>query len=136
LVGTIALEFSGKPERRHFGSVIGVYVMPVARRLGAGAALVRAALTLARPRSELKLLRLTVNEGNAPAIALYESMGLSAWGVEPMAMCRTARRWMSGAGMPATSCFWHGRDGKTGASTRPGQPWPEPGRTLPWRRSM
>ena len=84
LVGTVALEYSAKPKTQHSALVIGMYVRPAARRLGAGARLMQAAIAAARARPGLRVLRLTVTQGNEAAIRLYESVGFSTWGVEPM----------------------------------------------------
>ena len=86
LIGTVALEFSAKPKTRHSALVIGMYVKPAGRRLGAGRALMQAVGAEARSRPELRVLRLTVTEGNAAAIRLYTSAGFAAWGVEPQAI--------------------------------------------------
>ncbi len=86
LVGTVAVEYSAKPKTRHSALMLGMYVRPAARGQGAGQALVQAAIAAARQRSEVLTLRLTVTEGNAPAIRLYERAGFVAWGVEPRAI--------------------------------------------------
>jgi ribosomal protein S18 acetylase RimI-like enzyme len=86
LVGTVALEFSAKPKTQHKAVVIGMYVAPAARVHGAGRALLRAAIDHARARQGLRLLTLTVTEGNEPAIELYRSAGFQAFGVEPLAI--------------------------------------------------
>ena len=86
LVGTVALEFSAKPKTRHSALVIGMYVMPPVRGLGAGALLMQAAKAAAAARPEVRLLRLTLTEGNEPAQRLYESAGFLSWGVEPQAI--------------------------------------------------
>lgn len=86
LVGTVAIEYSAKPKTRHSALVIGMYVKPAARRLGVGAMLMRAAMIAAQARPELRMLRLTVTEGNEPAVRLYQSVGFSAWGTEPLAI--------------------------------------------------
>lgn len=86
LVGTVALEFSAKPKTRHKALVIGMYVAPAVRGLGAGRALLEAAVDHARARGSIALLTLTVTEGNAPAIQLYRGAGFQAFGVEPLAI--------------------------------------------------
>ena len=63
-----------------------MYVEPSARRLGAGAMLMQAAISVARAQPGLRMLRLTVTQGNEAALRLYESVGFSAWGVEPLAI--------------------------------------------------
>jgi len=90
LVGTVAIEYSAKPKTRHSALVIGMYVKPAARRLGVGAMLMRAAMIAAQARPELRMLRLTVTEGNEPAVRLYQSVGFTAWGTEPLAIYTTA----------------------------------------------
>jgi ribosomal protein S18 acetylase RimI-like enzyme len=86
LVGTVTVEFSAKPKTRHKAHLIGMFVRQDCRGIGAGAALLDAALEEARHRSEVLAITLTVTEGNAAAIALYESRGFEAFGVEPMAI--------------------------------------------------
>jgi ribosomal protein S18 acetylase RimI-like enzyme len=86
LVGTVGLEFSSKPKTRHKAQLIGMYVMDSCRGQGLGRRLVDAALTHARQQGGMALVTLTVTEGNAPAIALYESVGFRSFGVEPMAI--------------------------------------------------
>ena len=63
-----------------------MFVLESARGLGAGKALVLAALNAARQRPGTLVATLTVTEGNAPAIRLYESCGFQVFGVEPMAI--------------------------------------------------
>ena len=86
LFGAVALQYSAKPKTRHSALVIGMYVKPPARRLGTGVLLMQAVVAAARSRPGLRILRLTVTEGNESAIRLYESVGFSAWGVEPQAI--------------------------------------------------
>jgi ribosomal protein S18 acetylase RimI-like enzyme len=86
LVGTATVEFSTKPKTRHKAHLVGMFVEESHRRLGAGAKLVEASLGAARARPEARLLTLTVTEGNAPAVCLYERFGFRPFGVEPMAI--------------------------------------------------
>jgi RimJ/RimL family protein N-acetyltransferase len=86
LVGTVALKFSAKPKTRHSVLLIGMYVREEARGKGVGWALLGAALAHASQRSGVQIVTLTVTEGNAPAVRLYERAGFQAWGVEPMAI--------------------------------------------------
>ncbi|MBI5256042.1 MAG: GNAT family N-acetyltransferase [Burkholderiales bacterium] len=86
LVGSVALEYAAKPKTRHKGHVIGMYVAAPGRGRGAGRALLQAAIQHARQRPGVRLLTLTVTEGNAPALRLYEAAGFVTFGVEPMAI--------------------------------------------------
>jgi len=86
LVGTVALEFSAKPKTRHKAHVIGMYVAPATRGTGAGRALLGAAVEWAKAKEGVRMLTLTVTEGNEPAVNLYSAAGFQAFGVEPMAI--------------------------------------------------
>ena len=86
LVGTVTVKFAAKPKTKHKALLIGVFVLESARGLGAGRALVNAALGAARQRSGTLVVTLTVTEGNSPAIRLYESCGFQVFGIEPMAI--------------------------------------------------
>jgi RimJ/RimL family protein N-acetyltransferase len=86
LVGTVALEFAAKPKTRHKALVIGMYVVPQARGTGAARGLLAEALAFAQQRPGIRLVTLTVTEGNEPAIRLYRQAGFQAWGVEPEAI--------------------------------------------------
>jgi ribosomal protein S18 acetylase RimI-like enzyme len=90
LVGTVAIEFASKPKTRHKAHVIGMFVSEAARRLGAGKALLQAALSAASARPGVLVVTLTVTEGNLPAVALYESSGFKTFGIEPMAISTPA----------------------------------------------
>lgn len=86
LIGTVALEFSAKPKTKHKALVIGMYVRQAARGSGAGRALLDAAIEEARGREGIRLLTLTVTQGNEPAIRLYLAAGFEVFGTEPMAI--------------------------------------------------
>ena len=86
LVGTVALEFSSKPKTKHKSLLIGMYVLESYRGKSVGRQLVGAAIAYAEARPGLVLVTLTGTEGNAPAIALYESAGFRVFGVEPLAI--------------------------------------------------
>lgn len=86
LIGTVTVEFSAKPKTRHKALLIGMFVHESTRGLGAGKALVHAALAAAAERPGVQVVTLTVTEGNAPAIALYEACGFKTFGIEPMAI--------------------------------------------------
>lgn len=86
LIGSVTVEFSTKPKTRHKAKLIGMFVHASFRGLGAGAALVQAALQAARARPEVRVVTLTVTEGNASAVNLYMRHGFQTFGVEPMAI--------------------------------------------------
>lgn len=86
LVGTVTIEFSTKPKTRHKAKLIGMFVHESCRGLGAGENLVHAALDAARARPDVRVVTLTVTEGNTPAVNLYERCGFRPFGVEPMAI--------------------------------------------------
>ena len=90
LIGSVALEFSAKPKTKHKAHVIGMYVAPAARGTGAGRALMQAVVARARAQAGVRVLNLTVTEGNGPAVHLYQSAGFQAFGVEPMAILTPA----------------------------------------------
>jgi RimJ/RimL family protein N-acetyltransferase len=90
LVGTVALEYSAKHKTRHSALLIGMYIQTAWRRAGAARALLSAAIASAAARPEIQSVRLTVTEGNEPAIRLYQSVGFVAWGTEPQAIRTSA----------------------------------------------
>lgn len=86
LVGTVAVEALRPLKTRHKAHVVGMYVAPGCRALGAGRRLMQALLDHVQAHPSIQMLTLTVTEGNAGAIRLYESMGFQAFGTEPMAI--------------------------------------------------
>ncbi|MEY2689740.1 MAG: hypothetical protein RL375_3939 [Pseudomonadota bacterium] len=86
LVGTVAIEFETRVKVRHKAHLVGMYVAPTGRGLGTGQALLQAAITHARARAGVKLVHLTVTDGNEAAIALYTRAGFRRFGLEPMAI--------------------------------------------------
>ena len=90
LVGTVALEFSAKPKTRHKALVVGMYVLPPSRGKGSARALLQAAVQFCKQRGDIRAIQLEVTEGNAPAVTLYESLGFTAYGLEPMAVLTPA----------------------------------------------
>src|SRR5205823_5379248 len=83
---TVTIEFAARPKTRHKALLIGMFVEESARGQGAGRTLVNAALDAAAARPGVQVITLTVTEGNALAISLYESCGFKSFGVEPMAI--------------------------------------------------
>ena len=86
LAGVAGLSFESRPKLRHKAALFGLYVHASARKRGLGRRLVDAALDSARERSGIKVVQLTVTEGNRAAHALYEACGFVAFGVEPLAV--------------------------------------------------
>ena len=86
LVGTVALEFSLKPKTKHKALIVGMYVLPSGRGKGSARALMGSAIQFCASRLDIRAIQLEVTEGNAPAVNLYQSLGFTAYGVEPMAV--------------------------------------------------
>jgi len=86
LIGTVALEYATKPKTRHSALILGMYVKPEHRSNGVGRALMAAAIEAADTRPEVLVLTLTLTEGNAPALRLYQSVGFEVWGTQPVAI--------------------------------------------------
>src|SRR6266513_4908553 len=86
LAGAAGLSFESREKIRHKGTLFGMYVPPRFRGLGLGRQLVVAALEYARSRTGIKIVQLTVTQGNASAEALYRSCGFVQFGVEPFAV--------------------------------------------------
>ena len=86
LVGAAGLSVEGRIKSRHKATLFGMYVAPAARSLGVGRHLVEAVLAAARARAGLRVVQLTVTEGNDAARGLYERCGFRGFGVEPMAV--------------------------------------------------
>ncbi len=85
LVGMVALDCPSRAKQRHKGTVVAMYVAREAAGRGLGRELLRALITHA-PTIGLTDLVLTVTEGNASAIRLYEDAGFIAFGTEPRAI--------------------------------------------------
>jgi ribosomal protein S18 acetylase RimI-like enzyme len=90
LVGTVAVEYSVKPKLKHAASIIGMYVHESARGKGIGRALLLAAMRHASQRPGIEIATLTVTEGNAAAVRLYESAGFHTWGIQPRAIATSS----------------------------------------------
>ncbi|MDQ0071619.1 RimJ/RimL family protein N-acetyltransferase [Variovorax boronicumulans] len=86
LVGAAGLSVEDRERARHKATLFGMSVMASARRAGFGRRLVQAVLDHARSHGGLRLVQLTVTEGNAAAQTLYERCGFQVFGVEPLAM--------------------------------------------------
>jgi len=90
LAGVVGLSFEQREKVRHKATLFGMYVRPRFRGQGIGRQLVQSALKHARERPAVLVVQLTVTEGNAPAVSLYESCGFVPFGVEPLAVAVTS----------------------------------------------
>lgn len=86
LAGVAGLSFEQRAKVRHKASLFGMYVPAGYRGRGLGRRLVHAVLAGARDRPGVRLIQLTVTQGNTGAQGLYESCGFTAFGVEPFAV--------------------------------------------------
>ena len=84
IVGMIGFKQESGPKSAHKGFIWGFYVEPSSRKYGVGTALVSAVLKAAR--GVVEQVTLSVVEGNADAIALYERLGFRRFGTEPRAL--------------------------------------------------
>ena len=84
LAGAAGLLFEPREKSRHKANLFGMYVAPAARQSGFGRQLVLGLLA----HEGVKLVQLTVTEGNHAAQALYERCGFAAFGVEPFAIAQ------------------------------------------------
>lgn len=100
LMGAVALEYSARPKTRHKAVVVGMYIAPSARGRHVGRKLLHAAMEAARARGGVRVLTLTVTEGNEPALRLYHSAGFQVFGTEPMAI-------LTLSGYRAKVHMWH-----------------------------
>ena len=86
LVGCAGLLTETRTKTRHKATLVGMFVAPEAEGRGLGLALVQAVLAAARARPGVRVVTLTVTEGNARAEGLYARCGFVRFGVEPLAM--------------------------------------------------
>jgi ribosomal protein S18 acetylase RimI-like enzyme len=87
LVGLAAWHREEMRKMHHKGFVWGVFIAPSHRGQGLARRLLEAVIALARRADGILQLNLTAAAGNAPALALYESLGFVAYGREPAAIC-------------------------------------------------
>lgn len=90
LCGQVAMERETRMKVRHKAHLVGMFVAPGHGGRGLGEQLVRTALDDARAQG-VYLVVLTVTQGNARAVALYERCGFRSFGIEPGAI-RTGGR--------------------------------------------
>lgn len=85
-VGAAGLTCERCERASHKATLVGMYVHPDFRGLGAARALVRAILEEARATPVIEVIQLTVTTTNAPAVRLYEACGFRTLGTEPFAV--------------------------------------------------
>jgi ribosomal protein S18 acetylase RimI-like enzyme len=85
LYGTVGLERERRAKNRHKGTVVAMYVAMEVTAQGVARAMLAALLGHARARG-VESLVLTVTEGNAAALQLYEAAGFRSFGIEPDAI--------------------------------------------------
>lgn len=83
LVGSAGVLRNTKVKFRHTAFIWGVYVTPTCRGQGLSRRIMLAAIETARGWPGVAAVRLGVSAKSARAKALYESLGFSAWGIEP-----------------------------------------------------
>lgn len=86
LVGAAGLSVEAREKARHKSTLFGMVVASAYRGHGLGLLLVQAVLDHAASQPQLRLVQLTVTQGNASAQALYQRMGFVEFGVEPLAV--------------------------------------------------
>jgi len=86
LAGVAGLSFETRAKARHKATLFGMYVPSTFRKSGIGKALVLGVLEQARQREGVRLVQLTVTQGNDLAQGLYERCGFIQYGVEPFAV--------------------------------------------------
>lgn len=86
LAGMAGVLRTAGAKRQHRAFIWGMYVVPEARRMGAGRALLEAAVAQARAWPGIVQVHLSVTEAATAARRLYESAGFRVWGREPRAL--------------------------------------------------
>jgi RimJ/RimL family protein N-acetyltransferase len=86
LAGAAGLNFETREKARHKCTLFGMYVPEEFRQGGLGRAIVEALLDEARSRPGVKVIQLTVSDGNRAAQSLYERCGFVQFGLEPLAI--------------------------------------------------
>jgi len=103
LAGVAGICFESRLKTCHKAKLFGMYVPAECRRHGIGAGLVNAALAQAGARAGVRLVQLTVTQGNRAAEELYRKCGFRPFGVEPHAVA-------VGSGFVAKVHMWRGLD--------------------------
>ena len=86
LIGILGFQVESKHKLAHKAFIWGMYVMPAHRRKGIGGRLLATALEMADSLPSLHLVTIAVNSSNVAAVALYEKLGFTTYGVEPDAL--------------------------------------------------
>ena len=86
LIGLARCECSERIKTKHKADIYGVYIHPDYRGQGLARRLLEQLITQAKAVNGLETLLLAVSEHNAPALALYQSLGFVEWGKEPDAL--------------------------------------------------
>src|SRR5205085_259797 len=86
LAGAAGLSFESREKALHKAHLFGMYVPKRWRGRGLGRKLVEAALAHARSRDRIKVVQLTVTQGNTSAESLYARCGFVTFGIEPYAV--------------------------------------------------
>jgi ribosomal protein S18 acetylase RimI-like enzyme len=113
LGGVAGLAFHAREKERHKAALFGMYMASRCRGRGLGGRLLDAAMACARARKGLRLVQLTVTQGNAGALALYEKAGFRTFGIEPDAVAVGGRF----LGKVHMCCHLHMPDGRPPAAS-------------------
>ncbi|MBI3229096.1 MAG: GNAT family N-acetyltransferase [Burkholderiales bacterium] len=89
IVGVVGLSFETREKLQHKATLFGMYVPQQQRGRGLAQQLVQAALDYLRQMRQIKLVQLTVSQGNLAAEKLYTHAGFVTFGIEPMAVALT-----------------------------------------------
>ena len=86
LIGLARCECTSRIKTKHKADIYSVYIHPDYRGQGLARRLLEQLITQAKAVNGLETLLLAVSEHNAPALALYQSLGFVEWGKEPDAL--------------------------------------------------
>ncbi|TXR75036.1 GNAT family N-acetyltransferase [Bacillus sp. BF9-10] len=92
LIGIATLETKPYVKQEHKAKIGSVYVSPKARGLGAGKALIKECLELAKSL-EIEQVMLDVVVGNDGAKKLYESLGFQTFGIQERSLKYNGQYW-------------------------------------------
>ncbi len=91
LVGMVGIHRDGQRKGSHKAHVWGMYVATAQRHVGAGQALLQAAIAHARTLPGVLQVQLSVSAEAPAARRLYERLGFTRWGTEEAALCHEGR---------------------------------------------